>query len=190
MSNHNIPEAGSWWNLKPVKAVHKEGKPATWLGVGRSKHKGTPYFRVALEITDEGEFQGRRYYWEGYWIGGAIKNTSKGLNAIGVDTNDIEAPFRSNFQGCIPCRGVIAHEESDDGLKTYAKVAFLVDASGGGGYAMAEVMDDDEICGFAAAMKADMAGLGLTSTPAARPNQVEPQQQGSYGYNTDDDLPF
>jgi hypothetical protein len=101
MANDIIPE-GDY----PMIAVARDDGTVD-AEFGESAKKGTPYVRIRMRVT-EGEFEGSVLIWDGYFSGGALRNTYEGLRKMGFKGDKLAAIPGQKFDK--PFVGEVEHD--------------------------------------------------------------------------------
>lgn len=124
---------------------------------------GTEQVAVEFEVVEEGECQGERIVWYGYFSEAAARRTIESLRHTGWKGDDLSNLSTVGSQDC----QIDVQPEEYEG-RTRLKVAWVNSANGG--LALKERMSDEERRAFAAKMRGVVLSLGNGKpTPAAKP---------------------
>jgi len=142
---------------------------------------------VAFEVI-EGEFAGRRLFWDGYFTKDTAKRTVQSLRYMGFKGDDLGAAESQPLNQRVSIKVGWNTWEG----KTYARVEF-VNSPGGAVIKLANPMSADDRRKFAAMMRTSVAGVpevaGETVDRVNAPAVPDAPSNGSPGLGWDADHP-
>lgn len=157
---------------------------------GEAGENNTPFLRIPLEVTEEGEAQGEQITFQGWLSDKSVERTVKNLAEVFGWNGDLVALAKMTNTGPFvgkPCRIVTEEDEYNGKKKVVIK---WLNAPDGGGKAM--VLDKAMSLAARLAKRAETAAASaLAEAPASRP--APPQKRPPSDPDLDapeDDIPF
>jgi hypothetical protein len=163
--------------------------------LGTSSQKGTPFIQFYGEVTQDGDFKGKRARYDGYFTSNTEERTLESLLICGWTGDDLSEFTDGKLHGLDTNEVdfVIEEEEYEDengNPRTASKIKWINRAGGGGKLFVENAMSEAAAKAFGAKMRGLVLKSRRKSAPknsAAPPNRERDSYQGS---RADDDIPF
>ncbi len=179
-----------------VIQVKDETDRLVWAQWGKTK-TGKHQIYLAFEITQEGQYQGRKLPWYGYFTDRTFDRTLESLTYCGFEGDDLATLTSQKLDK--PVEIVVEHEEvsrDDDDASAdpilRARIRWINEP--GGGSRLKEPLSEQEVNIVAAQLRTKVKQF-RAGKRAANQSSAPPAPSRGYGHEhdpgpSDDDLPF